>query len=134
MSTLDNGNSQPNDPTDPIYCGFTVGQHVACVSDPTKNWLPIHFELVPNLPTVNKVYTVRCVFLHPWDEIPCLRLAELINPARVWNVNKVGAVRPEILEPGFAARCFRPLKKLRIEDFRSGDAPIDHRVLEGVRA
>lgn len=77
-------------------------------------------------PVRNKVYTVRAVFVRLDKTL--IRVAEITNRPLP---TKDGT--PSI-EPGFPVSYFRPLKKLRVEDFTSGDAPIDRRVLEGVGA
>jgi hypothetical protein len=63
---------------------------------------------------LNTVYTVRSVFTSP-SGVVALYLAEIHNPL-VWS----SGVR---LEAYFLANRFRPLKKLKVEDFLS--APVD---------
>lgn len=126
MHSRDKSNSQSFKDADSTFCGspFVVGQHVVYVNDemPSQHaldrWNANGFER----PTKNKVYTVREIFIGTHGG-PVLLLREIINPlGRMLD----GSTR----EPGFDARRFRPLQKLKLEDFM----PIVEHLTDEVRA
>jgi hypothetical protein len=87
-----------------------VGSHVVCINDDPKS-----FE-VPGVAynkggfgalKKGKVYTVRGVFRNPRTRDWNLYLSEIQRP--IWK--KFG------IEAGYNINRFRPLKKLKIEDF-----------------
>lgn len=102
---------------DTRYCGFTVGQHVVCVSEMfqkaphhKRNWE----RRGVRFPVVNTVYTVRQLIATPKGI--GLLLAEIHNPlVPVRDFGRVEAFSP--------TNKFRPLKKLKVEDFMSINAP-----------
>ena len=89
---------------------FEIGQHVVCVDDDyTKRVLEIFDIYDGSLPVRGTVYTVREVFAWGAGHVS-IRLAELVNlkmPVRDFGM----------VEPGFNPSRFRPLKKLKVEDF-----------------
>lgn len=85
-----------------------VGQHVVYIgTGKTRRTIP----LVPG-----KVYTIRELWIAR-DGMPCLYLEEVVNrQARL----RGGSSR----ELGYMRQSFRPLKKLKIEDFLETKEPL----------
>lgn len=96
-----------------------VGQHVVCVKDfsDEMNGYRVQQLIVRgcSLPTKGTVYTLRTVESDATVGVG-VRLEEIANPAFEWS-NGITA------EPGFAAHRFRPLQKLKVEDFLEVKAP-----------
>lgn len=87
-----------------------IGQHVVLVDDQWKSRDDCRFGVV--LPIKGTVYTVRDVFEGVAIIGPAIVLEEIVNP--VLNYRLEGKrVRVE----RFAAFRFKPLAKLKIEDF-----------------
>jgi hypothetical protein len=61
------------------------------------------------MPVVNRVYTIRDVYRNSTTGRINIRLGEIVN--------KSLRTRTGLWEPGFPAERFRPLPKLRVEDF-----------------
>lgn len=100
------------------YCGFVVGQHVVCIGhtfadEKARNrWI----RRGVTFPDIGKVYTVRRVLLLPYST--ALLLDEIRNP--IVRCREAGDQ-----EAFFRASCFRPLQKLKVEDFLSTKTPVD---------
>lgn len=128
MTSMDNCDRQGRTANiDTTYCAFQVGQHVVLVDD--------HFDKRPGertkwvrrgirFPEMNTVYTIRRVFISPRGSAALL-LAEIRNP--------MVPTRAGLMEAYFVAARFRPLKKLRVEDFMQQRAPAPEK-REGVSA
>ena len=125
MHSRDNNNSQPFKGADTTFCGLYVGQHVVCLTDYDLNHPQVRKIVAlggtANLPRRNIVYTVRGIEprrrggFHIW-------LQEIVNaPIRMRHCS---------YEPGFPAKHFRPLQKLKLEDFM----PIVEHLTDEVRA
>lgn len=105
------------------YCALVVGQHVACVCNNVGFDGTLHPPATINqlrgrgytLPEVGTVYTVRdvCAF----ECGVTVRLAEIKNPPE--------AYRGRIVEGAYPHFWFRPLPRLRVEDFTNIAAPAD---------
>lgn len=88
-----------------------VGQHVLCIKDFAKTHPKSYscdLRRGMRFPVVGTVYTVREVITTRRGRLTIL-LAEIINPPLTWK-HFSGEAR-------FAAGHFRPLTKLRLEDF-----------------
>lgn len=93
------------------YCGFEVGQHVACVRD---KWRAA--ENPPaHSPVRGRVYVVRKIIAI--DKVVGLYFEELLNAHR-YTPNGY-------MEQAWNALCFRPLPKLTVDTFVSADAPVE---------
>jgi hypothetical protein len=118
MNRANTGDVQPGDTT---YCNFEVGQHVVCVKEDD---MPDGLEIIDPLflPTVGKIYTVRCLELGDISKELCLKFEEIPDQDGVrftWhNVTYSGSVL-------YPARNFRPLQKLKVEDFLVAETPVD---------
>lgn len=97
---------------------FSVGQKVVCIN---ALWgCPSSWDLVPNKPVINGVYTVRAVGCEtyrcePAYEVkPAIWLDECVNPLKQWRDTRAPR------EIGFWVGRFRPLeeKSDAIEVFR----------------
>lgn len=104
------------------YCGFEVGQHVLFTND--RGWAEqlraggANSSLRKMIrPVVGKVYTIRAIYIDPHYQLPFLLLSEIRNPPLEWRLGTY--------ESGFSARRFRPLPKLRVEDFLAASTPKD---------
>jgi hypothetical protein len=91
---------------------FEVGQHVVCIYDfnrnaPNVTWL---YAKGGSAPVKGTVYTVRDIGPYTGDGGIGIRLVEIINPELVHGDG-------ETRESRFGASGFRPLKKLKVEDF-----------------
>ncbi len=76
-----------------------VGQHVLCIAD---------FPLIRRMirPVKGVVYTIRDIYkLDQYPEYTYILLVELVND------------RARTREPGYNSMHFRPLTKLKVEDF-----------------
>lgn len=92
-----------------------VGQHVLCIrkiSESSRLRAEARHGIPLKAPQLNKVYTVRS--LHEVNGKIFVRLAEIVNP-----LNKRGR------EPGINSRTFRPLSKLKVEDFATTKEPVE---------
>lgn len=103
---------------------FDIGQHVVCVENSVDaRGRPIGgllSELLREglvLPTIGKVYTVRNTIVVKADAPIGLLLAEIINSDDTYG--------GRIFEKAFPANWFRPLQRLRVEDFVNTEAPVD---------
>lgn len=122
-----------NDPQG--YCGFEVGQHVVYLDGEPRNEYQRRMRVKwvrrgLKRPVNGRVYTVRLVFIgvtrDPSCPTPvCLLLDEIHNPPE-------RALGGDVRELGFYAELFRPLPKLRVEDFLAASTPKD--VVLGVPA
>lgn len=115
MNTKSSGSAQDNTG----YCGFVVGQHVVCIND--ENRAPAGVTVLEQLilPEKGKVYTVRALVIGVLGRAPCLSLVEI--PDQTVRIEWNG--KPWFGDVIFKACDFRPLKKLKVEDFMS--APVD---------
>lgn len=94
---------------------FEVGQHVVCIAD-LESELPSHLVRAyksegGRFPVKGTVYTVRAVYVdrvHP--DVVGIMLVEIVNPPLRCSTGRVE-------ESGFDVAFFRPLKKLKVEDF-----------------
>ncbi|CAK7259117.1 MULTISPECIES: hypothetical protein [unclassified Shinella] len=99
------------------YCGFVVGQHVVFKFDFPGRYKAKWEKRGVRFPSVGTVYTVRKVLIAPKTREVALLLNEIHNP----SITSAG-VRTEAF---FKARRFRPLQKLKVEDFLSAKTPVD---------
>ncbi len=129
MTSMDNDDRQGRT-TDihTTYCGFQVGQHVACVRNVNDDKLPGVVLLEPvEIPSVGRVYTVAAVSISEVGNQVCLTLDEI--PAQ--RVRFLYFGQPATGDILFPAKFFRPLPKLKVEDFVTTRAPATGK-LEGV--
>ncbi|MDK4729364.1 hypothetical protein [Rhizobium phaseoli] len=101
------------------YCAFVVGQHVVCITDDFMKSQALRRKWERRgvrYPSKNKVYTVRQVYLT--SKYVGVLLEEIRNPL-------VPTRERGLTEAGFLARKFRPLKKLKIEDFMQSKTPVE---------
>jgi len=93
---------------------FHVGQHVVCIRQPPKKAIDKVRRRTGAvvLPEVGKVYTIRHIFTNRIGEL-LFYLCEIHHP-----LNDRGH------EPGFLYKMFRPLAKLRVEDFIKQTEPV----------
>lgn len=113
MHSRDNNNSQPFKGGPTTFCGLYVGQHVVCLHD----YDPSHPQVrkivalggTANLPRKNVVYTVRGIEPRRRTGGFRLWLQEIVNAPITTPYRRY--------EPGFPAKHFRPLQKLKLEDF-----------------
>lgn len=113
---MDSRKSRTTQANNTTYSALVPGQHVVLVDD---SWRPRRSTRGNRWPVRGVVYTVREAFVDPYGRV-AIRLAEIVNPVLHYSVNKrsVG-----YLELGFVARRFRPLPRLKVEDFLSTNAP-----------
>ena len=104
------------------YCGFEVGQHVVCVDDKWHGFSGWHSRNhMPTGLTKGKVYTVERVYTTAayWQGaktvVVCLSLKEAKK--------EPAPASPEC--DGWHVSRFRPLPKLRVEDFLAASTPKD---------
>lgn len=117
MSTPYDAGSQPTDTT---YCNFTVGQHVVCLK--TDGFDAGHVPLEPyELPQEGKVYTVRRLEIGMMKGQPSLTVKEIPEQRILLSIN--GSLITAVLL--FEACNFRPLQKLKVEDFLVAETPVD---------
>ncbi len=94
---------------------FEVGQHVVCIAD-FEAELPVHVVMAyksdgGRFPVKGTVYTVREVYAdRVQPDVIGLKLVEIVNPPLRCSTGRVE-------ESGFDKEFFRPLKKLKVEDF-----------------
>lgn len=91
---------------------WTVGMKVVCVSDLSSH--PARLEFDADIPEVERIYTIREIFLEPncrLPDHPFIRLVEIVNK-RVRTLYGP-------YEPAFLADHFRPLvaRKTDISQF-----------------
>lgn len=113
MNTKSGGSAQDNTG----YCAFVVGQHVVCITDDFMKSSALRRKWERRgvrYPSKNKVYTIRQIYLT--SKYVGVLLEEIRNPL-------VPTRERGLIEAGFTARKFRPLPKLKVEDFLS--APVD---------
>lgn len=113
MHSRDKRNPQPVNGDSGTFCAssFVVGQHVVCVNDnfcPRPGAKQKWERRGVRFPTKNTVYTVRRVFISPAGHTALL-LDEIKNPV----VSTSGGA----MEAYFLTSRFRPLQKLKLEDF-----------------
>lgn len=119
---MNNAKDSSTQGADTTYCGLVAGQHVVCIDTSVIEKAArrvVNHGGSANLPKLNVVYTIRGIYISTVTGRPTLRLVELINVAL--------PSRQGPHEPGFPARCFRPLQKLTPEQFMQTDAPIEGR-------
>ena len=96
-----------------------IGSHVVCVK---KDWEAHIMEFENKYkkkffpPKEGQVYTIRDIRFHPVVKDFYVRLEEIINPFCKTD------------EPGYHIDYFRPLKKLKVEDFMKVKLGIDEYV------
>lgn len=127
MTSMDNDDRQGRTGDNTTYCGFVVGQHVVCIRE-IEPGNPSTAAILArggsaNLPKRGTVYTIREV--RPRRRGLFLLLAELVN------VSIDTCSGP--YEPGFSVKRFRPLQKLKVEDFMQTRVPAPEK-REGVSA
>lgn len=92
-----------------MECKLMKGQHVLCIADPCE---PAMFRSLRDWPRINKVYTVASVSV------------DLIRPEHV--VITVEEIAPQTFflpvlqgyaQMAWLASSFKPLEKLKVEDF-----------------
>lgn len=78
-----------------------VGDRVVCVDDQFPG---NSFYAQTNTPAKGQTYTIRGIFpvFHEDKEHICLRLMEIVNPERDYEIG--------VVEPGFLVRRFRPVE------------------------
>lgn len=106
-----------NDDRSQGYCGFVVGQHVVFKFDFPGRYKAKWEKRGVRFPSVGTVYTVRKVLIAP----DSLEVALLLNEIRNPDIPTAGLR----MEAFFKARRFRPLQKLKVEDFLSTKTPVD---------
>jgi hypothetical protein len=126
MHSRDKRNPQHVNGSDSTFCGssFVVGQHVVCVNDnfcPRPGARQKWERLGVRFPKKSTIYTIRRVFISP-KGATALLLDEIKNPL----VPASGVY----IEAYFLASRFRPLQKLKLEDFM----PIVEHLTDEVRA
>jgi hypothetical protein len=107
MNTASSGKGQEGT----TYCGFEVGQHVVLVDDSRfkdNDVILTAIRIGCTLPVKGVVYTVRDVELI--RDFVTIRLVEIVNPPDPSPYGSHG-------EPQWPVIYFRPLPKLRVEDF-----------------
>ena len=105
------------------YCGFEVGQHVVCVAEEQfGDCVPI---TKPILPKVGKVYEVRRVHIGSLTSTAPGFVGLLLKeiPDQIITYRLDGFTRQG--KAYFEAKNFRPLPKLRVEDFLAASTPKD---------
>ena len=87
---------------------FHVGQKVVCIDQhrPSAAASWIAQGIVPTYPAKGCVYTIRAIVFHSYTGAALLLLEEVVN-----------VVPAGMLEPGFDAKHFRPVKTTSIEIF-----------------
>lgn len=120
MTSMDNGDGQGRTAdNDTTYCGFQVGQHVACIADHKTPGARAKWERRGvQFPARGKVYTIRALF-RAENGVGVL-LEEIRNP--LVPSREFGKI-----EAYFWSSKFRPLQKLTPEQFMTTDAPVDER-------
>jgi len=112
MHSRDNNRSQYVKRAPATFCSLYVGQHVVCLTDFNVRASSVQAIVkiggTANLPRKNVVYTVRSIRPRRTGGFRLL-LQEIVNAP---ISNKFGNY-----EPGFNAKHFRPLQKLKLEDF-----------------
>ena len=105
---------RPTQADNTTYSALVPGQHVVCIND---RWTgPVAACCRLNgvvLPKKSNVYTIRDTIASPVGI--GVRLEEIRNPVCPFSN---GA-----MEPAFRASAFRPLPRLKVEDFMSANAP-----------
>lgn len=93
------------------YCGFVVGQHVVCVDDSDGTvGLDKKIELVKG-----RVYTVHDINAVDFSAVAI----------QVVECEKTYEQEDGVYEGWFGHWRFRPLAKLKVEDFLSTKTPVD---------
>lgn len=93
------------------------GTHIVCIKEARISSYHINHGVKPVVKGV--VYTVRRHWISSFNKNPLVQVREIVNP--VLPSRYTG----RISEGGYPAHCFRPLKKLKIEDFLNAKAPED---------
>lgn len=100
-----------------MECKFVVGQHVVLTDDKgfpaSGKGVKEGVEVV--VPKKGIVYTVRKLMPSAITGEPLILLAEIVNPPIKFKQG--------MLEPPFAARRFKPLDRLKVEDFTEVSEP-----------
>lgn len=89
------------------YCPFKIGQHVVCID--TANYLIGEKVGAPEQLREGRVYTISA--LNAFGSIVAVQVAEL-----PWLVD---------IDGWYGHWRFKPLQKLKVEDFMTSDAPVD---------
>jgi hypothetical protein len=92
------------------------GTHVVCIREGKLSVFQRRAGISPIVK--GKVYTVRRHWISRLNGEPLVQLQEIINPV-------LPSRRGGDIEGGYHASCFRPLKKLKTEDFLNAKAPKD---------
>lgn len=87
---------------------FHIGQHVVCINDTEGIFDTPGIEYDPGLDGLKKdvVYTIRDLQIDDIENYLILRLEEIFRP-----LNADGS------EPGYCYKRFKPLQKIKVEDF-----------------
>lgn len=103
------------------YCGFVVGQHVVCI-DNVESHVGWHARnRVPFGLVRGRVYTIARIYTG--DGFYRGVRGKRVNLELVELKKKPSPCAPN--NNGFAAARFRPLPKLRVEDFLAASTPKD---------
>jgi len=99
-----------------MECKLVKGQHVLCIADPCD---PGMFPNLADWPKINKVYTVRTVDIDPLRTHPIITVEEIAPQHFFLPLYGVTC------EMAWIASAFKPLEKLKVEDFMTSDLEVD---------
>lgn len=99
-----------------MECKLIKGQHVLCIADPCD---PLMYPRLHHYPRIGTVYTVRTVNIDPIRGYPVITLIEiapqLFFMPLYWRT----------AEMAWMASAFKPLEKLKVENFMTEDLEVD---------
>lgn len=98
-----------------MECKFVVGQHVLCIAE-TKEYPGVVLLTPVTFPEVGKVYTVKRIGIGCMLglERVCIVLEEIGEQNCEIEYYGTRYIAENVL---FEAACFRPLNRLKVEDF-----------------